>query len=38
MTNLVQVSRDRFANKGWKRPKDYTFAASEAVVGLVWSH
>jgi SapC len=37
MTNLVQVSRDRFANKGWKRPKDYTFAASEAVVGLVWS-
>jgi SapC len=37
MTNLVEVSRDRFANKGWKRPKDYTFAASEAVVGLVWS-
>jgi hypothetical protein len=37
MTNLVQVSRDRFANKGWKRPKDYTFAASDAAVGLVWS-
>src|SRR5262249_41779404 len=37
MTNLVQVSRDRFANKGWKRPKDYTFAASQAAVGLVWS-
>jgi len=37
MTNLVHVSRDRFANKGWKRPKDYTFAASMAAVGLVWS-
>ena len=34
MVNIVPVSRDRHASKGWRRPTGYSFAATEAVVPL----
>src|SRR5262249_26364583 len=34
MVNIVPVSRDRHADKGWRRPTGYSFAAAEAVVPL----
>jgi hypothetical protein len=34
MVNIVPVSRDRHAGKGWRRQTDYSFAATESVVPL----
>lgn len=34
MANIVAVSRERHATKGWRRPKGYGFAAAQAVASL----
>jgi len=34
MANIVPLSRDRHAGKGWRRPTGYSFVATETVVPL----
>lgn len=35
MTNLVAIKPDRHAQKGWRRPSGYSFAASDAIIPLL---